>query len=74
MKEFMEDDPEALALIRYVVHKEVHLPVALPACLHNRIRHSDTGGGGIPDYLKLDYRTYPQQIKDFFRKVLNRFK
>lgn len=74
MKEFMEDDPEALALIRYVVHKEVHLPVALPACLHNRIRHSYTDGGGIPDHLKLDYRTYPQIIKDFFRNVFGRFR
>lgn len=69
----MEDDPEALARIRYVVHKEVHLPVALPACLDNRIRHSDTGIGEIPDYLRLDYRTYPQQIRDLFRKVLNQF-
>ena len=72
MKEFMEDDPEALALIRYVVCKEVNLPVARPAGWHNDRWGSYPNGGGIPDYLKLDYKTYPQQIKDLFRKLFVR--
>ena len=55
MKEFMEDDPEALALIRDVVRKEVNLPVARPAGWHNARWGSYPEGGGIPDYLKLDY-------------------
>ncbi len=69
MKQFMEDGPEALALIRLVVRKEVELPVALPACLHNPRRRTESNSD-IPDHLKLDYRTYPQQIKDFFRRLV----
>ena len=72
MKKLMEDDLKSLDLIGDVVRKSVDLPVARPACWHNPLRDSNASGVRVPENLKLDYRTQPQRIKDFFINLFTR--
>jgi len=71
MKQFMENDAEYLDFVEKVWRKKVDLPIARPAGWHNPLRDRDSSSSGIPFYLKLDYQTKPQRIKDFLRNLLH---
>ena len=72
MKQFVENNLEDFKLIADVVREKVELPVMHPAGWHNSRRNADSCNGRIPDHLRVNFRTYPQRIKDFFSNILRR--
>lgn len=66
----MESDPEHIKLMRQVFGNNAELPVARPACWHDRRWIRDAGSSRIPDHLRLDYKTHPERICDFLRNLL----
>ena len=70
MKTNFEDDE----IIPHSVREKIDLPVARPAGWHNPRHHPSASGESLPKHLRLDYRTRPQAIKDFFRKFLAQLK
>ena len=70
----MKDSFECGQIIPHAVREKIDLPVARHAGLHNPRHDPSDSGGSIPKYLRLDYRTHPQAIKDFFRNLLAQLK
>ncbi len=69
MKQFMEDDLESIRVLCEATRQNVDLPIARPACCHEAWGNNEPGSSGIPFYLELNFRTYPQRIMDCLRKV-----
>ena len=69
-----EDLYKSIKLFCEATREEVVLPVASPACLHNPRRPADPSRYKIPACFDPNFKTYPELVKDFFRKVLDRLK
>ncbi len=70
----MKDSFEGGQIIPHAAREKIDLPVARHAGLHTPRHDPSASGGSIPKHLRLDYRTHPQAIKDFFRNLLARLK
>ena len=74
MEKFMEHELQSFHLVGDVIRREVDLPVARPAGSHDRAWIAKTGSGSIPEHLRLNYRTKPQRIRDFFSHLLGQLR
>lgn len=70
----MQDTRDCLRHIADAVRKPVPLPVARPACWHDRSWISDTGSSRIPDHMRKNYITHPQAIKNAVSRVFGYLK
>ena len=74
MKTFREDDLDGISLIMEVVREKVGLPVARPACWHDRSWIRDASGSRLIDDYRSDKPAQTQPVKRLVGNVLSLLK